>query len=419
MSEWKEFLQPPEENPHAFAADGPGLVMISFLNRYLEPLSAIKYRVQCDGIEINGSTTEDDHVVEIQPLSAEPVRVFVWSRMQGQFKLIDEFRPLVGRRLLINERMKTFKHDSKTERHQAVPPGGESCTVPATESAGHAKTGDRPIQEAQGVELVLAKNERDEPEHQTRRSSSNQIQVEQLKKIFPAASDIYLGKIADELNADLAGYKLDTVLRRAHFFAQVRQEAGAALSAKEEVLNYRPEVLVEKFSYYAAHPVESKSDGRLEEEIKIDEKNGKKSKRAVKKKIVTQAADQPAIANKAYGGRGGNGGATSGDGWKFRGRGIFQLTTHDNYRDFNKEYPKYWPNDQIDFLSTPDKICEFPYLIRSAIWYWVRRAVYSEADGGSEDANVDAVTKRINGPAMDAAASRRKNFHQLCYPAFK
>jgi hypothetical protein len=103
MSEWKEFLQPPEENPHAFAADGPGLVMISFLNRYLEPLSAIKYRVQCDGIEINGSTTEDDHVVEIQPLSAEPVRVFVWSRMQGQFKLIDEFRPLVGRRLLINE----------------------------------------------------------------------------------------------------------------------------------------------------------------------------------------------------------------------------------------------------------------------------------------------------------------------------
>lgn len=48
-----------------------------------------------------------------------------------------------------------------------------------------------------------------------------------------------------------------------------------------------------------------------------------------------------------------------------------------------------------------------------------RRLLLMKQTAGPEDANVDAVTKRINGPAMDAAASRRQNLHQMCYPAFK
>lgn len=71
-------------------------------------------------------------------------------------------------------------------------------------------------------------------------ASAGGITKDQLKKVFPAASDDYLKQVADELNTDRVAYGLDTVLRRAHFFAQVRQEGGAGLQAQVESLNYSP-----------------------------------------------------------------------------------------------------------------------------------------------------------------------------------
>jgi putative chitinase len=413
MSEWKDFLEHLDNLGQSSATAQPGPVMINFVNRYLEPLDSIKYRVQYDGKVLNGTTTKDCHTVEIQPLSMGSIEVFAWSRMRGEFKLIDQINPLLGKRLLINERAKTFKHQSKTEPHPANQTGANPKPPTTSAPPPQHKTKGAPPEENQGVDPVKAKNARDEPEHRTKRQPADQIRVLQLKKIFPAAEETYLAKVADELNTDLAKYKLDTVLRRAHFFAQVRQEAGAALSPKEENLNYRPTVLIAKFAYYADHPDEAIADGQL-----VENENNK-PKRKVKKKTIVRAANQPAVANRAYGGKGGNGGAESGDGWRFRGRGIFQLTLRGNYKDFNKDYPNYWADGAVDFLSDPDKLCEFPYFIRSAVWYWVQRSVYTKADGGSANCDVDAVTKRVNGPAMDAAAARRKNFHELCYPAFK
>ena len=395
----------------------PGPVMFCFVNRYLEPMDSVKYRIEYDGKTISGVTTSERNTVEIAPLSLRPIKVYAWSRVRREFKLIDEVTPVLGRRLLINERMKTYKHTSETQLHpkpQLLP----APRKPKPATPAPPKRTSAPQEQPQGVEPVKARNERAEPEHQSNRPVTDTIQVIQLKKIFPAADEAYLGKVAAELNTDLVKYKLDTPLRRAHFFAQVRQEAGPTLSPKQENLNYLPAVLISKFSYYAEHPGEATQDGRLEEKKEI-EKTVKNIKKKIKATKVVHPANQQAIANKAYGGRGNNGAASTGDGWKYRGRGIFQLTLRSNYNAFNDEYSGLWKSGDMNFVDAPDQVCEFPYFIRSAVWYWLKNKAYIKADGGADDASVNAITRIINGKAMDADAQRRKNFHELTYPAFK
>lgn len=417
MSAWQEFLKYVDQLRGVEPEKTPGPVMFSFVNRYLEPMDSIKYRIQYDGKTVAGVTSKERHTVEIQPVSLRPIKVYAWSRVRRDFKLIDEVTPVLGRRLLINERMKTYKHRSKTQLHPKPQPlASPTKAKPAAPSqqTRPAVSNDQP----QGVEPVRTKNQKAEPEHQTNRPATDTIQVAQLKKIFPAADDAYLGKVAAELNTDLAKYKLETPLRRAHFFAQVRQEAGAELSPREESLNYRPSVLKEKFSYYKKHPDEAEQDGRIEEFQVVDKTIQGKIKK-IKKKVVIQKANQEQIANKAYANREGNKSIASGDGWKFRGRGIFQLTLRSNYEAFDADYSKYWSDKKPNIKDNPDVVVDFPYFIRSAVWFWIRNDVYSRADRGSSDSAVDLVTERVNGPAKDAADKRRKNFHDLTYPAFK
>lgn len=420
MSEWQDFLKrlrgvEPEIQP--------GLVMISFVNRFLEPLDDVRYRIEFDKKTVAGLTTKTQHTVEIQPLSTQAIKVYAWSRVRQEFKLIDEVTPVLGQCKLVTERMKTYKHDSKTLPHPQPQPLKKPTPSPERPPAKSGpiaapKPPVTPPGQPQGVQPVKAENKAAEPEHQTNRQVEDKIQVDQLKKIFPAASEEYLEKVAAELNTDLAKYKLDTPLRRAHFFAQVRQEAGSQLSPKQENLNYRPGVLIDKFDYYKTRHTEATADGRLEEEKEV-ERTVKGKKKTVKIKVITHPANQETIANKAYGERGNNGPIGNGNGWKFRGRGIFQLTFCNNYTSFNAEYASYWSDGSVDFVASPDKVCEFPYFIRSAVWYWIKNRAYIKADLGATHAAVNAITLIINGRGMDAAAKRRENFDELTYPAFK
>lgn len=415
MSDWKEFLRKQDDLARLLDEEKPGPVLINFVNRYLEPLDSVLYRVDYEGKIVRGMTSTRCHTVEVNPLTMHPIRVSVWSKLRGEFKVVTDLNPRRKQRLLVSLRLKTFRHQSKTEAHPVHQ--GQSGTNQAAATRANREEAEWESAE-QGVESAKAKNGKDEPEHRTKRGRSEKILKEQLKKIFPAADEKYLEMVANELNADLEKYKLDTPLRRAHFFAQVRQEAGASLSPRQECLNYRPEVLIQKFSYYRSRPTEADADGRLEEVKQVEKKIGGKIRLAEEKKIL-RAADQPSIANKAYANRDGNGGVGSGDGWRFRGRGIFQLTLRTNYEKFSKEYSTLWSEGKVDFINDPDKVCEFPYFIRSAVWFWIARSIYSKADNGARDSDIDAITEKVNGDAKDAAADRRHNFHELCYPVFK
>lgn len=225
-----------------------------------------------------------------------------------------------------------------------------------------------------------------------------------LQLVFTQADAGFLQQVADEVNADPPTYGLDTALRRAHFFAQVRQEAGAAMTGTVESFNYAPDRLKVVFKYYKDHPDEATTDGR-----EVDPKTKK----------VTRAADQETIANKVYGGRPGlgNGDAASGDGWSFRGRGLKQVTGRANYASTTKRYKLLYPGSAVDFEATPDLMAEFPYNLRSAVCFWIENGLHTLADAGGEPDHVDAITKVMN-LYTDSYAARRAHF-VTAWAAFK
>jgi len=110
------------------------------------------------------------------------------------------------------------------------------------------------------------------------------------------------------------------------------------------------------------------------------------------------------IANRVYGGRMGNGVETTGDGWKFRGRGIIQITGKDNYRNCSKTLY----GSEALLLETPDLLLEIDGAVRSACWYWNSRSINSDADRG----DVLAMTKKINGGTHGLNDRQRR--YSLC-----
>ncbi|MGQ4660513.1 glycoside hydrolase family 19 protein [Lysobacter sp. F6437] len=198
------------------------------------------------------------------------------------------------------------------------------------------------------------------------------ITLPMMKSIFPDSDDQHLKAIADELNSDLKKYKLDTKLRLTHFFAQVREETGSSARIVEN-FNYSVTALRSIFSYFRRNPEEAVMYGRSQD----------------------HPADPQAIANRAYAGRNGNGDLASGDGWKYQGRGLKQLTGRGNYQDFQDAYGTYW-NDSPDFISSPELLAEPKHATRSAVFFWLKHGLYAIADQGSEREQVDAITKIIN-----------------------
>jgi putative chitinase len=96
------------------------------------------------------------------------------------------------------------------------------------------------------------------------------------------------------------------------------------------------------------------------------------------------------IANRAYGGRGGNGDESSGDGWRYRGRGWIHPTLKDNYRALGMALG-------VDLVATPDLAAEPQFAAKIAAAYWTRAECNALADAFS----YDAITRAVNGPAMD------------------
>lgn len=173
--------------------------------------------------------------------------------------------------------------------------------------------------------------------------------------------------------------------------AQVYQETGAKFSITEN-LNYAPTALPVYFSYYRRHPEEQELDGRTS----------------------SHPANQENIANKAYGARNGNN--RPGDGWRYIGRGMKQLTGRDNYRKFT-EYSSLTWGETINFEDQPSLISEsIIYAVRSALFFWDDKKMYLQADKGySLEASI-AVTNIINsGLSMDDKQVRYGNLEDLLH----
>jgi putative chitinase len=172
----------------------------------------------------------------------------------------------------------------------------------------------------------------------------------------------------------MSTFKIDTALRLSHFLAQCGHES-AGFKAVQENLNYGAKGLLGIFKKY--FPTEAKA---LQYERKPEK-----------------------IANLVYGSRMGNGDETSGDGYRFRGRGYIQLTGKNNYAAFGKAI-----NENI--AANPDLVAT-KYPLLSAAWFWSSNGLNTLADKGADDASVTAITKRVNGGTI-GLPDRIKHFKE-------
>lgn len=205
------------------------------------------------------------------------------------------------------------------------------------------------------------------------------VSLEMLQDVWPDASTERLQAILDELEGNLVEFNLDTPERLAHFFAQVRQETGPGLSLRES-MNYKVDALKSTFSYFRNNPEEAERYGRIEDA----------------NRRVIQAADQEAIADRAYANRLGNGDVASGDGWSFRGGGLLQTTGRSNYQSLQDAWDAAGGDDSVDFLEDPDLLMQPEYAVASAVHFWTQNNLHLKADEGTGAEHVDAITAVIN-----------------------
>lgn len=180
--------------------------------------------------------------------------------------------------------------------------------------------------------------------------------IEMLKEMGVSSADAE--QYIDDLENNLPKFGIaDSRQRLAHFFAQVLHESGG-MHYDIENLNYSAKALRTIFAKYF----------KTDDEANLYARNPEK------------------IANRVYCNRMGNGSESSGDGWKYRGRGLIQLTGKANYRAFAD-----WIGDK-KVVDEPDLVAA-EYAVHSAIYFWDKNNLNIIADKD----DILQLTKCING----------------------
>lgn len=236
------------------------------------------------------------------------------------------------------------------------------------------------------------------------------LTIEEIDQIFTKATknkkDILISSFL-EVNQK---FGLDSCQQKAHFFAQVLQEVGKGIDIKQgENLNYRVDALPMHFSRFSV----TKALGGAPNELAYQ--YGRVERKIGGKIVVVQPANQKMIANIAYAGRNGNGNIESGDGWRFRGKGIIQVTGRKKYTLINNVIVKYYPSSNI--VIDADNINNLREGTIASMAYWLGSGCKKQADLGIARSNLDAIVDIVNRytPTREA---RWKNLED-CIAIFK
>ena len=194
----------------------------------------------------------------------------------------------------------------------------------------------------------------------------SEFKLEALKGHVP---DAVIAQIPDTA----AKFNITNPLRLAHFLAQCGHESGG-FKAVSENLNYSAKGLLGTFGKYFNATTSAQYERKPE-----------------------------MIASRVYGSRMGNGDEASKEGFKFRGRGYIQLTGKSNYTNFTKFIGE-------DCIASPDLVAT-KYPLASAAFFFDSNKLWSICDKGATDADVTAVTKRVNGGTI-GLPDRIKHFKE-------
>ncbi|HJY84134.1 MAG TPA: lytic enzyme [Candidatus Binatia bacterium] len=204
-----------------------------------------------------------------------------------------------------------------------------------------------------------------------------------LKAADSTNSDEYYGSIVKMMNQYAEAYAINTALRVAHFLSQIGHESG--FRVVEENGNYSAKRMREVFGCRGG----SKNYDAAKDECTMG-----RSREKLWTEETTYARNAKNLLAYVYASRLGNGDEVSGDGYKYRGRGMMQLTGKINYSGFTTSHNQKNPADPRDFVANPDLlITDMQYGIESAFYFWDARNINPIAD--SDD--VTKVTEAVNG----------------------
>ena len=184
-----------------------------------------------------------------------------------------------------------------------------------------------------------------------------------LKQIFPLCADP--AGWAQALNPALERYQINTRARLCSFLAQTGHESGQ-FNRLVESLNYKTALRLMKV-WPRRFPTEASA--------------------------IPYAGNEGKLANFVYANRLGNGDGASGDGFKFRGRGIIQITGRSNYAAVGQEI-------HLNLVEEPDRLLTQASAALAAAWFWNSRGLNALADDKTDDNDLEdftEITRRING----------------------
>jgi putative chitinase len=173
-------------------------------------------------------------------------------------------------------------------------------------------------------------------------------------------------RFLEHIQAACKIYEINTPQRVAGFISQIGHESGG-LASLQENLNYSVDAVLRMFGRHRISEADARAFGRT----------------------ATQRANPEQLANRLYGGDWGRrnlGNTQPGDGWRYRGRGLKQLTGRSNFQRCGDAL-------KIDLIGNPDLLLEAGPATHSAGWFWSTNGCNQIADRG----DIPALTKRING----------------------
>lgn len=207
----------------------------------------------------------------------------------------------------------------------------------------------------------------------------------------------YYRRLVDPLNRHAHACAVDTPLRLAHFLAQVAHESG--IRATEENGSHAPQAMRELFG--------CKGGPAGYDRARDDCLPGPGGKPArLRPKLwsaeATYAHHPRNLLSYVYALHLGNGDEVSGDGYRYRGRGLLHLTGKADYRAFTARHNNAWPGDRRDFVAHPELVSsELDYAIEAAFHVWDDRGLNTPAD---QD-DIREVTRGVD-PSLDGLADR-------------
>jgi len=214
--------------------------------------------------------------------------------------------------------------------------------------------------------LIMGESVQPTPQPVVSTPSVSGLKLDKLKGHIPQS-------VIDSIPEVASKFEINTPLRVAHFLAQCGHESGG-FKLTQENLNYSAKGLLGIFPKYFDAGTAAAYERKPEK-----------------------------IANVVYANRMGNGDKTSGEGWKFHGRGYIQLTGKENYTAFTKSIGE-------DCVANPDLVAS-KYALASAAWFFSKNGLHKMADGGASDDTVTKITKRVNGGTI-GLPDRIKHFKE-------